>query len=146
MSDFVFELEMKLKDSECENNTTVNLNRNAMSSSSLNRDNNNNNSNTMLNNSYYDLDRNASVDEGIKKIQRNYVEYYSKNLNDLEKYKFYNEILNSITFENKEPEIKDLIQIDRLFSVNSDDNPNLNITNLNDSVNSISILFYFFKL
>lgn len=131
---------MKIKDSEFENNSTINSNRNKISSSDFNKNNifNNNeitNNNTNLKNSIYDLDKNISVDENISKIQKNYVDYYSKNLNDLEKYKYYNEILNSINFENKEPEIKDIIQIDRLFRINSDENPNMNTTILNDSVN-----------
>lgn len=127
---------MKTKDSEFDNNTTINSNRNTINGSSLNKNNifNSHNNNLILNNSVYDLDRNILFDENIRKIQKNYVEYYSKNLNDMEKYKFYNEILNSINFENKQPEIKDIIQIDKLFGVNSDDNPNLNTTNLNDSV------------
>jgi len=124
-----------MKNTENEINFTTNSTRNSISSSGLNKNYIFNNNNVNLNNSVYDIDENTLMDEKVKKIKRNYVEYYTKNLNNLEKFKFYNEILDSIIFENKEPEMKELVIIDKLFSINSEDHQYINESNINDSVN-----------
>lgn len=122
---------MKIKENEVEINSGFNSHRN----SNFCKNNNFFNSNNM-NNSTYDIDKNINNEDFIKKVQKNYSDYYYKNINEIEKFKFYNDILKSINFENKAPEVKDIISIDKLFSINSDDNAtiNLNTTNLNDSV------------
>ncbi len=126
---------MKTKDSNCDNhNSTINSNKNPIGSPSFNKNNILNNNSTHINSSVYELDKNILIDENLQRIQKNYIEYYSKNMNDLEHYNFYHEILDSINFENKEPEIKDILVIDKLFGLNSDENPNINTTNMNDSV------------
>jgi len=125
---------MKIRDYDNDYYSSTGSNRNSFFGSNFVK---NNIFNNNLNNSEYDVDKSIYNEEFIKKVQRNYVDYYYKNESDLERYNFYNDILNSLNFENRKAENKDIIIIDKLFSLNTDESQNLNLntTNLNESVN-----------
>ncbi len=94
-----------------------------------------------MNYSIYEIDKNINNDDFIRKIQKNYIDYYNKNISEIEKLKFYNDILNSIDFDNKRPEIKDILIINRLISIITDDNQ---LKNINNPYLSSSVFFCLF--
>lgn len=146
LSEYIFEIEMKLKELEnCESSASdpnKNSNYSQKSNTSNFMDNNANSNNNYKSLITFEVEKHIINEELIRKIQKNYVDYYLKNMIDMEKYRFYNQILNSINYENKEPQKLDLVYVDRLFSLTSDDNPPIN---LNSSALNGSVIDFLFK-